>query len=153
MLPAQTVWTQAITVYMARLNATGSPASVWRTRFEAISDEQAPALNVFAAEVRVSYEGAHDSASIEHESTVRGYVLATDQVDVAADPLIVWAWQQLGADPTMGGIITDSRIEKIQFGYLDKSQSDKVCVDITICLNVEVGRGDPTINKTSGSAL
>lgn len=153
MLPAQTIWTQAITVYLARLNATGSPASAWRTRFEAISDLEAPAFNAFAAEVRVSYEGAHDSASIEHETTLRGYVSATSEVDVAADPLIVWAWRQIGADPSMGGLVSDSRIEKIQFGYLDKSQSDKVCVDITVCLNVEVGRGDPTINMTRGSLL
>ncbi len=153
MLPAQTIWTQAITAYLARLNTTGSPASIWRTRFESISDEQAPALNVYAAEVRITYDGAHDCASIEHESTVRGYVAATDQVDLAADPLIVWAWQQLGADPTLGGIVTDSRIEKIQFGYLDKSETDKVCVDITITLNVEVDRGDPTVNRTSGLLL
>ena len=152
MLPAQTIWTQAVTAYLAKLNAAGSPAAVWRTRFEQISDGQAPAYNVYAAEVRVSYE-THDSASIEHETTVRGYVEATNEVDVAADPLIVWAWQQLGADPTLGGIVTDSRVEKIQFGYLDKSQSDKVCVDITICMNVEVDRGDPTINMTCGSAL
>ena len=151
-MSAQTVWTQAVTAYLARLNAQGSPATVWRTRFEAISAAESPALNVYAAEVRVSYE-AHDTASIEHETTVRGYVEATDEVDVAADPLIVWAWRCLGADPTFGGLVIDARVEKIQFGYLDKSESDKVCVDITICMNVEVGRGDPTINMTGGSLL
>ena len=151
-MPAQTIWTQAVTAYLARLNQSGSPADVWRTRFEAISDAQTPALNVYATEVRVNYE-THDTASIEHETTVRGYVSATSEVDLAADPLIAWAWQQLGADPSMGGLASDARIEKIQFGYLDKSESDKVCVDVTICMNVEVSRGDPTINMLNGSLI
>jgi hypothetical protein len=140
MAAAQTVWTQAITNYLTALNAPGSPATIWRTRFETVTEQQAPALNVFAAKVAVSYEdAAHDSASIEHTTTVRGYVAATDQVDLAADPLVAWAWQRLRVDPTLGQTVSEARVESIEFGYLDKSASDQVCVDIETRRSINPG--------------
>jgi hypothetical protein len=146
-MPTQSVWTQAASNYITALNAAGSPATIWRTRFEAV-DQSETALNLYATKIEVKYGGANDSASIESRFTVRGYVAATDEVDLAADPLVVWAWQQLRIDPSLGQTVSDARIDGIEIGYADKSASDQVCVDISICVEVEVGRDDPTINKT-----
>jgi hypothetical protein len=143
----QTIWTQAATAYLASLNATGSPATAWRTRFESIPQSGA-ALNLFATKVDVKYQGANDSASVEARFTVRGYVSAASEVDLVADPLVVWAWKQLRADPTLGQLVSDARIENVEIGYIDKSSSDQICVDLTVCVEVEVGRDDPTINMT-----
>lgn len=146
-MAAVTVWTQAATNYLAALNAAGSPATIWRTRFEAM-DSGEVALNLFVTKIGVSYTGANDSASIEARFTVRGTVSATNQVDLAADPLVLWAWKQLRIDPSLGGVVSDARIEDVEMGYVDKAVSDEICVDITVCVNVEVGRDDPSINKT-----
>jgi len=142
-----TVWTQAATNYLAALNAPGSPAIAWRTRFEAVAETET-ALNLFATKINVNYGNSNDSASIDSKFTVRGYVAATNQVDLAADPLVLWAWTQLRADPTLGRTVSDARVESIEIGYVDKSESDQVCVDMTICVEVEVGRDNPSINKT-----
>ncbi len=149
-MAAVTVWTQAATNYLAALNAAGSPATTWRTRFEPIgTDEaQAGALNLFATKVAVRYTGANDSASVEAKFTVRGTVSAVNEVDVAADPLVLWAWQQLRNDPSLGGVVSDARVEDIEIGYADKSASDEICVDVTICVEVEVDRDNPAINRT-----
>jgi len=145
-----TVWTQAASNYLAALNEGGSPAVVWRTRFEPISADEAVAgaLNLFATKVAVRYDGANDSANIEAKFTVRGTVAATDEVDVAADPLVLWAWKQLRKDASLGGVVLDARVEDVEIGYIDKNQSDEICVDVTICVEVEVDRNDPSINKT-----
>lgn len=142
-----TVWTKAATNYLVALNAEGSPATIWRTRFEPM-DPSEVALNLYATKVNVTYTGANDAASVEAKFTVRGTVSATDEVDLVADPLVLWAWKQLRADPSLGGVVTDARVEDIETGYADKSASDEICVDITICVEVEVGRNDPSINKT-----
>lgn len=149
-MAAVTVWTQAATNYLAKLNAPGSPATIWRTRFEPIgTDEaQAGALNLFATKVSMRYTGANDSASVEAKFTVRGTISATQEVDLAADPLVLWAWQQLRNDPSLGGVVSDARVEDIEIGYVDKSASDEICVDVTICVEVEVDRNNPSINKT-----
>lgn len=146
-MAAQTVWTQAATNYLAALNAAGSPATIWRTRFEAM-DSGEVGLNVFATKISVSYTGANDSASISAKFIVRGTVAATDQVDLAADPLVLWAWQQLRQDPSLGGVVSDARVEDIEMGYADKSASDEICVDITVGVEVEVGRDNPSVNRT-----
>lgn len=144
---AQTVWTQAATNYLAALNADGSPATIWRTRFEP-TDPAEVALNVFATKVSISYGGANDSASVQAHFTVRGTAAAINEVDLAADPLVLWAWKQLRADPSLGGVVSDARIEDIEMGYADKSSTDEISVDITVCVEVEVDRDDPSINKT-----
>ena len=147
-----TVWTQAATNYLAALNGPGKPANVgiWRTRFEPMDEDeaQAGALNMFSTKVSVSYTGANDSASVEAKFTVRGTVAAKHEVDLAADPLVSWAWQQLRSDPSLGHIVLDARVEDIEIGYADKAASDEICVDVTICVEVEVDRNNPTINKT-----
>jgi hypothetical protein len=142
-----TVWTQAATNYLAALNAAGSPATIWRTRFEPMDPEEI-ALNVFATKISVSYACANDSASISARFTVRGTVSAKNEVDLAADPLVLWAWQQLRNDPSLGGVVSDARVEDVETGYVDKGSSDEICVDVTICVEVEVDRNNPSINKT-----
>jgi hypothetical protein len=146
-MPAQTIWTQAATNYLAALNAAGSPASIWRTRFEAVSQSEV-ALNLFATKVAIKYLNANDSASVEAKFIVRGSVTATNQVDLAADPLVLWAWTQLRADPSLGGIVSDARIEDIEIGYAEKSAEDEISVDITVCVEMEVDRNNPAVNMT-----
>lgn len=151
-MAAVTIWTQAATNYLDALNAVGGPAgmSVWRTRFEAIGADEAQAgtLNLFATKVAVRYTGANDSASVEAKFTVRATVSAMENVDLAADPLVLWAWQQLRNDPSLGGVVSDARVEDVEIGYVDKNASDEICVDVTICVEVEVDRDNPAINRT-----
>jgi hypothetical protein len=147
-MPDMTVWTQAAGNYLAALNAEGSPAEVWRTRFEPMGEDEIRTLNLFATRVAVSYTGANDSASVSAKFTVRGTVSAKYEADLAADPLVSWAWQQLRSDPSLGGVVMDARVEDIEIGYADKSASDEICVDVTICVEVEVDRDNPTVNKT-----
>jgi hypothetical protein len=142
-----TIWTQAVSNLLAALNATGSPAVTWRARFEAVGVAES-ALNLFPTRISITYACANDSASTEAKIIVRAYTAATSEVDVAVDPLVLWAWQCIRRDPTLGEIVSDARVEEVEMGYLDKSASDQVCVDITVCVNVEVGRDDPSINKT-----
>jgi hypothetical protein len=84
---------------------------------------------------------------------VRANIAATSEVDLAADPLVQWAWTQIRRDPTLGQLVEDVYVDNIEIGYVDKSASDQVCVDMTIRVEVEVGRNDPSINKTYGSQL
>jgi hypothetical protein len=146
---AQTLWTQAATAVLAALNAAGKPATFFRARFEAVSQTQAPAGNLFPTKIDCRYtEAARDSVSIDASMVVRCYVAATDQVDLAADPLVLWAWKQIRSDPTLGALVTDTYIDNIEIGYVDKASTDQVCVDLTIRVEVEVGRDDPSVNMT-----
>lgn len=142
-----TVWTQAATNMLAALNASGSPATAWRARFEAV-DEAETALNLFPTKIDCKYDCDNRAVNIDATFTVRAYVAATDQVDLAFDPLILWAWKQIRADPTLGQTVADVYIDNIEIGYVDKSSSDQVCVDITVRVEVAVGRDDPSINLT-----
>lgn len=148
-MPAQTIWTQAGTAIMAALNMAGSPAVAWRARYETVNEDEAPAYNLFPTMIDVKQgDAAHDAVSIDATFIVRGYVSSTAEVDVQADPLVLWAWRQVRADPTLGQLVSDVYVDKIEHGYVDKSESDQVCVDITIRVEVEVDRNDPSINKT-----
>lgn len=147
-VPRQAIWTQAATAILAALNADGSPATAWRSRFEAVSQDEA-AFNLFPTKIDCKYtEVANDSVGIDATFVVRGYVSATDSVDLAFDPLVLWAWKQVRKDPTLGQLVTDVYIDNIEIGYLDKSSSDQVCVDITLRVEVTVGRDDPSVNTT-----
>jgi hypothetical protein len=142
------IWTQAATAILAALNATGSPAAAWRARFEMVGASET-AFNLFPTKIDCKYaDAAHDSVNIDATFTVRAYVAATNNVDLAADPLVVWAWTQICHDPTLGGLVSDTYIDNIEIGYVDKSNSDQVCVDVTVRVEVAVGRNDPTVNKT-----
>jgi hypothetical protein len=142
-----TVWTRATTALIAVLSAAGSPAPVWRARFEDVPAD-ALAYNVIPTKIEVSRDAANDSVSITSTVVVRGYVAANDEVDLAADALVLWAWCQVRLDHTLGGLVSDVNIESIEIGYVDKSSTDQVCVDITFCIEVEVGRDNPSVNKT-----
>lgn len=143
----QCVWTQAVTNLLAALNIGGQPCAPYRARFEAVSQSET-ALNVFPHKIDLKYDDARDSAKVGAEIIVRLYVGTTSEVDLALDPLILWAWRQVRADPTLGGVVTDAYVEGIEIGYLDKASSDQVCADMTIRVEVEVGRDDPSINMT-----
>jgi hypothetical protein len=144
----QTIWTQAGTAILEALNADGSPAEAWRARYEAI-EEDVIAFNLFPTMIDVKQgDAAHDSVSIDATFVVRGYVSARNEVDVQADPLVLWAWRAIRRDPTLGQLVSDVYIDKIEHGYVDQSVSDQVCVDITIRVEVEVDRNDPSVNKT-----
>jgi hypothetical protein len=60
----------------------------------------------------------------------------------------LWAWQRIRIDPTLGQLVEDVYIDNIEIGYVDKSSSDQVCVDMTIRVEVEVSRNDPSLNMT-----
>ena len=93
-------------------------------------------------------DAARDAVKIDASFVVRGYVAATEEVDVPADAIVLWAWKQVRADPTLGQLVSDVYVDNIELGYVDKSASDQVCVDMTIRVEVEVDRNDPSVNKT-----
>jgi hypothetical protein len=142
------IWMQAGTAIMAALNADGAPAQAFRARYEQVGQDET-ALNLFPTKIDVQQgDAAHDSVKVEATFVVRAYVAATNQVDVALDPLTVWAWQQIKVDPTLGQLVSDAYIDNIEIGYVDKSSSDQVCADISVRVEVDVDRNDPTVNKT-----
>ena len=151
-MAAQTLWTQAATALLAALNAPGSPAITYRARYEAMAQAQT-AFNLFPTKIAVKYDCANDSADVEGTFVIRAYTNATSQVDLAADPLVAWAWKQLRTDPTLGGIATDAYITEIEMGYVEKSSTDQICVDISSCVVMQVGRDDPTLNMSLSTAL
>jgi hypothetical protein len=146
-MAGQTQWTIATTNLIAALNAAGSPATVWRARFEDVSADET-AFNVFPTKISVRQDHANDSAGISAAIVVRGYIAATNEVDLAADALVLWAWKQARLDPTLGQVVSDCYVEDIELGYVDKSATDQVCADITFRVEMEVGRNDPSVNKT-----
>ncbi len=141
----QTVWTQAATAILAALNVGGAPATAYRARFAAVGQTET-AFNLFPARLSCKYIDAHDSVTVEGDFVIRIYVEALSEVDLALDPLVLWAWRQLRADPTLGGLVADAYVDNIEIGYLDKSASDQVCADMTIRVQIEVSRDDPSVN-------
>jgi hypothetical protein len=143
----QTIWTQAATAIMSALNAPGAPAIFYRSRFEAVSETE-NAGNLYPTKIDCKYECAQDSVKIDASMVIRASIAATSEVDLAADPIVQWAWQRVRIDPTLGQLVEDVYVDNIEIGYVDKSASDQVCVDMTIRVEVEVGRNDPSINMT-----
>lgn len=144
----QCVWTRAATNLLAMLEVGGAPAQSYRARFEAIAETET-AFNVFPHKIDCrNGDEASDTARIEAEFVIRISVAATDQVDLALDPLVLWAWRQVRGDPTLGGVVDDARVDGIEIGYLDKTASDQVCADMTIRVTVDVDRNDPSVNKS-----
>jgi hypothetical protein len=148
----QTLWTQATTAILAQLNATGAPATFYRARFAATGSTET-AGNVFPTKIDCKYDCDQRATRIDASIVVRVDLAATDEVDLAVDYLILWAWKQIRMDPTLGLLVEDVYVDNIEIGYLDKSSSDKVCVDITVRVEVSVGRDDPSQNKTYGSLI
>jgi hypothetical protein len=132
---------------MSALNAPGAPAIFYRSRFEAVSETE-NAGNLYPTKIDCKYECAQDSVKIDATMVVRASIAATDQVDLVADPIVLWAWQRIRIDPTLGQLVEDVYIDNIEIGYVDKSSSDQVCVDMTIRVEVEVSRNDPSLNMT-----
>jgi hypothetical protein len=143
-----TVWTQAATNLLAALNVGGAPATTYRARFEAVGQNET-AFNLFPARLDCKYTDAHDSVTVDGEFVIRIYVDSASEVDLALDPLVLWAWRQVRADPTLGGVVADAYVASVEIGYLDKSASDQVCADMTIRVQVEVSRDDPSVNMLS----
>lgn len=147
-MAAQTIWTQATTAILALLNAADRPAEFYRARFEAV-DVSETAGNVFPTKIDCRYDdAAHDAVKIDAQVVIRAYVAALDQVDLSLDPLVLWAWKRVRSDPTLGNLVSDVYPDNIEIGYLDKSSSDQVCADMTIRVEVDVDRNDPSVNRT-----
>lgn len=144
---AQTIWTQAATAILTALNATGAPATFSRARFEPVGNTET-AGSLYPTKIDCKYECAQDSVKVDASMVVRVNVASNSEVDLTADPLVLWAWQRIRIDPTLGQLVEDVYIDNIEIGYVDKSASDQVCVDMTIRVEVEVGRNDPSINMT-----
>jgi hypothetical protein len=104
--------------------------------------------NLYPTKIDCKYECAQDSVKIDATMVVRASIAAISEVDLAADPIVLWAWQRIRIDPTLGQLVEDVYVDNIEIGYVDKSASDQVCVDMTIRVEVEVGRNDPSLNMT-----
>jgi hypothetical protein len=151
---ASTVWEQASQAILAMLNAPGSPAVAYRDRFEAVGQSEI-AFNLYSTKIDIGYDCDQRAAHVDAVLTLRlsiGAVGATP-LSTLADPLVLYAWQTICLDPTLGQLVTDVYPGEVETGYIDKSSSDQVCVDISFHVNVEVGRFDPSINMVYGSQV
>jgi hypothetical protein len=138
----------AVRAIYAAVTATGSPAPAERTDTTEYTAERLPAYNVFRKKDSPRYEGAQDSACLSFEVIIRAMVKATAQADEAVDPLVVWAWQQVMADPTLGSLVQDAKITDVEYNYVPKGDYDQLAADLTVEVTVDVSRSDPTQNKT-----
>jgi len=141
---------KALRALYALVTATGSPAPAIRTDTTEYTEERLPAYNVFRAKDKFSYEGAFRAAGATFDVTIRAMVKATAQADEVVDPLVVWAWQQVMADGTLGGIVQDAKITAVEYQYVTKGDYDQLAADITVEITVDVSRSDPTQNLTFG---
>lgn len=149
-----TLWEQAAQAILALLNAPGSPAVAYRDRFEAVGQSEI-AFNLYNTKITPSYDCDQRAAHVDALLTLRLSVAGAAAVPIGtvADPLVLYAWRVICLDPTLGQLVTDTYPGEIETGYVDKSSSDQVCVDISFHVNVEVGRFDPSINMTYGPQL
>ena len=139
---------QAVRNIAAAVAATGTPAPVERTDTTEYTAARLPAYNVFRKSDKIAFQGAHDSAECTFEVIVRAMVKAVSLGDEAVDPLVVWAWQTVMADRTLGGVVADAMITGIEYSYVAKGEYDQLAADITVEVKVDVDQADPTINKT-----
>lgn len=130
------------------LVAIGSPAPVMRADTVEYTPERLPAYNVFRRKDRPEYDGDQRAATCKLDIVVRCMVSAVDDADEAVDPLIVWAWQQIMRDPTLGSLVLDATVTDVEYQYLEKSAYVQLAADLTIEVTVDVGRSDPTQNLT-----
>lgn len=138
----------AVRQVAALVGAEGSPAPVMRTDQTEYTEERLPAYNVFRAKDHFGYKGK--AAAAEFDVIIRAMVKATSESDEAADPLIVWAWQQVMTDCTLGRIVSEAKVTDVEYVYLNKGEYDVLAADITVTCTVDVGRSDPTQNLTYG---
>lgn len=138
----------AVRQIYALVTATGTPAPAERTDTTEYTAERLPAYNVFRKKDKPEYEGAHDSACMTFDVIIRCMVKATSLADEAVDPLMVWAWQKVMADPTLGSLVQDARIVDVEYQYIPKGEYDQLAADLTVEITVDVSRSDPTVNKT-----
>jgi len=140
----------AVRQVAALVGAAGSPAPVARTDQTEYTEDRLPAYNVFRAKDHFAYKGARSAANAEFDVIIRAMVKATSESDEAADPLIVWAWQQVMTDCTLGRIVSEAKVTDVEYVYLSKGEYDVLAADITVSITVDVGRSDPTQNLTYG---
>jgi hypothetical protein len=103
----QTVWTQAATAILSALNASGAPAKFYRARFEAVSESET-AGNLYPTKIDCKYDCAQDSVKIDASMVMRANVAAGNEVDLVADPIVLWAWRRIRLDATLGQLVEDT---------------------------------------------
>ena len=138
----------AVRQIAALVGATGAPAPVYRTDLEEYTAERLPAYNVFRKKDGIAYKGDRRAANCDFEVIIRAMVAAESEADEAVDPLVVWAWQQVMADATLGGIVQDARLTGVEYQYVEKGSLDVLAADVTVAIVVDVSRSDPTQNLT-----
>lgn len=129
----------------------GSPAPAVRSDTTEYTAERLPAYNVFRARDKFAYLGDFHAASGTFIVTIRAMVKATAQADEAVDPLIVFAWQKVMADESLGGLVESAKITGCEYQYVQKGEYDQLAADISVEIKVDVSRSDPTQNLTYGS--
>jgi hypothetical protein len=126
----------------------GSPAPAYRSDMTEFTADRLPAYNVFREDDEFAYKGARDSAECNFVVIVRCMVKAVSECDEAVDPLMVFAWQAIMADTSLGALVSDVKITKAPYSYLPKGEYDQLAVDLRVEVSVDVSRSDPSVNMT-----
>jgi hypothetical protein len=132
----------------AALSGEGAPALVDRAVTIEYVHENMPAYNL--AEVKyepMDHESTDDSIAGTSHWVVMCYALGDSQMTAraAADPLLVYAWQQL-QDETFGNLCRIVRVSGYQCNYDRKNGIEVIEVQLNLEVEFDVVRGDPSQN-------
>lgn len=149
---ATSIQAQVIAEIVSRLGSAAAPAPVYRTRVEPFGPEDVPAINVFPGDEDPDYRSAgNDEYRLMWQVRVECVVTAKGEVDLAADPLRVWAQQQLMKDRTLGGIVEDCSIKGVTWEIPEnRADVDVIFLVLTFELKFATAAGDPTVNASYG---
>lgn len=131
---------------MALLSASQAPAPVFRARTEQFGTDECPAYNVWPVEERYDYKDSdHDSAGVTLRLRVQCLVSATSDVDTAAEPLSVFAQQQIMADESLGSLVQDIALAETKWTIAGAAQ-DLMAFDMDFEVVYQAARANPSVN-------
>ncbi len=141
---ADSIQKRVLDYVMTALTAAGAPAPAFRTRTESFSAGQMPAFNVYPLR-GAPYDADATVATLAQRFSFAVVPMATaaSNVDVVLDPLFVWAWQKILADPTLGGLVLDTMLEGWDWSFPPADTDFSTCM-MTFTALLAVQRADPT---------
>jgi hypothetical protein len=132
----------------ALLTAAGSPAPLDRAATIEYVHENMPAFNLAEQKFDpVDHESTSDSIAGMSSWVVLCYASGSTDMSAraAVDPLLIYAWRQV-QDQTLGGLCRQVRVKGYQCNYDRKSGLELIEVQISLEVDFDIVRGDPSQN-------
>jgi hypothetical protein len=142
------VRSQAVAAALAALSGEGSPAAggIWRTRTEQFTQDEVNSYNVWPVDEKFTEDDDHETLEVAFTLRVQCLVAACNEVDLAVEPLAVFAHQALMADETLGGVVRGIKPASSKWTIAEGGQNDILSFDIDFDVQYQVSRADPTVN-------